>query len=244
MKHVLVLESDQATRATLADFLGAHAIRATSVANTEQLRRVLSKEIVDALLIEVNSEDGVDVVRGVAALTDAPILIVSGERTAEDDRVEGLEAGATDYICGPFGQREFLARIHVAMRDHRSPRSGTDRRSYTFGQFELLVRQRILRREGFDDVKLTSAEYNLLTAFLAAPRETLSRERLLAASRVHSGEIVDRSLDPLVLRLRRKIERNPAKPELIRTARGIGYRFENDVAFEERPRLKQSPPSV
>jgi DNA-binding response OmpR family regulator len=237
MKHVLVLDSDQTIVMSVADFLGQHAIRTTPVAESRQLRRILSTEIVDALLIEVNSQDGIDVVRSMASITAAPILIISGERTAEDHKVEGLEAGASDYICSPFGKRELLARLNVAMRDR--PIVERDRRSYSFSGSELFVQQKALRRPGLDEVKLTTAEFNLLTAFLGAPRQILSRERLLAASRIHSGEIFDRSLDALILRLRRKIERDPAKPNLIKTVRGSGYLFDSDVLYDDRPRLKR-----
>ncbi|WP_428414839.1 winged helix-turn-helix domain-containing protein [Pararhizobium sp.] len=239
MTHVVVLDNDEETRATLGEVLKQHAFRVTSISENRQLRLVLSQEIVDAFLIEVSYDDGFGIVRSVAKLTDAPILITSGERTTEDDKVEGLEAGASDYICKPYGNRELVARLKAAIRDRTAPKLERIRRSYTFSGNELLVHQRVIRRHDREDVKLTTAEFNLLSAFLGAPREVLSRERLLAASRMHSGEIVDRSLDSLVLRLRRRIEDDPVKPELIRTARGVGYRFDSDVAYEERPRLKR-----
>lgn len=83
---------------------------------------------------------------------------------------------------------------------------------------------------------MTIEEFNLLIAFLHAPREALSRERLLFASRVHSEEIVDRSLDPIISRLRRRVEKDHANPALIKTVRGSGYVLERDVKVDERPR--------
>lgn len=239
MTHVVVLDSDETSGVILGEFLKQHAILVTQIAESRQIRRVLVQEIVDAFLIEVSTEDGVEIVRSVANLTDAPILITSRKQTTEDDRVDGLEAGASDYICQPYGNRELLARLKAAIRDRTKAKPERDRRSYKFNGNELLVYKRVLRLHDREDVKLTTAEFNLLSAFLQAPREVLSRERLLAASRVHSGEIFDRSLDSLVLRLRRRIERDPGKPELIRTARGVGYWFDSDVDYKERPRLKR-----
>jgi two-component system OmpR family response regulator len=239
MKHVVVLGSDESGTVAIAEFLEQHAFRATITIEWKQLRKILSQEIVDAMLIEVITGDGVDVVRSLAALSDAPILIVSGERTTEQDKVEGLEAGASDYIAKPYGHQELLARIRAAMRNRTSPKLDRERRSYTFSGNELVVNQRLLKRPGYEDAKLTRAEFNLLSAFLSTPREVLSRERLLSASRMHTGEITDRSLDALVLRLRRRIERVPAKPELIKTVRGAGYRFESEVDYVEKPRLKR-----
>lgn len=239
MKHVLVLESDQSISLSLSEFLARNEIRTTSLDESRKVQRVLANEIVNALLIEVVSASDVEIVRELALMTDAPILIVSGERTTEDDKVQGLEAGAADYICKPFGYRELLARLNAAMRERPHARAQMDARSYSFAGYELSVRDRILTTPTNANVRLTIAEFNLLTAFLKAPRETLSRERLLAASRIHSGEIFDRSLDALILRLRRKIELNSTEPQLIRTERGAGYRFDSDVVLVERLRSKR-----
>ncbi len=239
MKHVIVLESDRAARADIADFLSSQSVRTTRIDDGQHLRRILAREIVDVVLIEVKSNEDIELVREVATLTDAPILILSGNLVAEDEKVRGLEAGANDYICRPFGYRELSARVAVALRERTGPRIERVRRSYKFGDNELSVQQRTVTRSGLEDVKLTTAEFNLLTAFLSTPRQALTREQLLAASRIHSGEIVDRSLDALILRLRRKIEKDPANPQLIKTQRGSGYLFDCDVKVEERLRLKR-----
>jgi len=123
------------------------------------------------------------------------------------------------------------------MRDKLPANPMRDRRSYSFSGYDLSVRHRSLIHPARGEIGLTSAEFNLLTVFLADPGKILSRERLLAASRLHEGEIFDRSLDALILRLRRKIEIDPSKPLLIRTVRGTGYFFDSDVAIE----IKSSP---
>jgi two-component system OmpR family response regulator len=164
-------------------------------------------------------------------------LVVGAETTIEDDKVRGLEAGASDYICKPVGHRELVARLKAAMRDKLASNPMREPRSYTFSGYELSIRQRLLTHPEIGEIRLTTAEFNLLTVFLASPRKILSRESLLAASRLHEGEIFDRSLDALILRLRRKIELDAAKPRLVRTVRGSGYLFDSDVAIE----IKNSP---
>ncbi|KAF5888479.1 winged helix-turn-helix domain-containing protein, partial [Rhizobium sp. PEPV16] len=104
-----------------------------------------------------------------------------------------------------------------------------DRKIYSFGEWVLNVKLRRLTYGEDQEVKLTAGEFNLLAAFLRAPRQVLSREQLLSASRVHDEEVFDRSIDVLILRLRRKLERDPSKPTLIKTERGAGYVFDADV---------------
>jgi DNA-binding response OmpR family regulator len=238
-KHVLVLDHDMTTRTKIADVLAANSIRVSLVSEERELRRLVAMEIADAMIVEVNSSEALATVRDLASLTHTPIIVTSADLIDEDDKVRGLEAGAVDYLVKPFGYREFMARLTVAMRDRTSPLLARDRRGYRFDDYKLSVRQRCLIRLDGSDVKLTTAEFNLLIAFLNAPRQVLSREQLLSTSRVHSEEIFDRSLDPLILRLRRKIEKDLASPVLIKTVRGVGYVLETDVEVDERPRLRR-----
>ncbi len=142
----------------------------------------------------------------------------------------GLELGADDYITKPFSERELLARIRAVLRRHRIARellpSKTDRRrAYRFLGWEFnLGRRRLISPDG-SSVELTLGEYNLLQAFCAAPQRVLSREQLLDLSRLNGAEVYDRSVDVQILRLRRKIEPDPARPQYIRTERGAGYVF-------------------
>lgn len=234
MKHVLVLDMDQAMRVALTELMGQHGIRSTHVSERAHLFGVLSKEIVDAVLIDVANDEMATFIRHLTSLTDAPILVVGAETTIEDEKVLGLEAGASDYICRPVGHRELVARLKAAMRDKSASNPMRARRSYSFSGYELSIRQRLLTHPELGQIGLTKAEFNLLTVFLANPRKILSRDRLLTASRLHEGEIFDRSLDALILRLRRKIEFEPANPRLVRTVRGSGYLFDSDVSIEIR----------
>ena len=151
----------------------------------------------------------------------------------EADRVMGLELGADDYLTKPFSPRELLARIRTVLRRTKSSTPAQSRqreiRAYRFGEFELNLRTRRLKRANGDEIVLTNGEFNLLAALLAAPERVLTRDQLLEASRVFDNEVYDRAIDIQVLRLRRKIEKDPAQPKFIVTERGAGYIFSSVV---------------
>ena len=150
------------------------------------------------------------------------------------DLVMGLELAADDYVTKPFRLRELLARIRAVLRRSQVIESGTTRddqlRAYRFAGWELNLRLHRLTSPDGRRVELTNSEFNLLRAFLSAPQRVLSRDQLLERSRVHALEVYDRAIDVTMLRLRRKIERDPANPELLRTERGAGYVFAAPVS--------------
>ena len=148
-----------------------------------------------------------------------------------------LTSQAKDYITKPFGMREFLARVRVALRERPERKSTNQHNVYTFDDWRVSARHRRLLDPAGNEVKLTSGEFNLLLAFLNSPRQILSREQLLLATRVYDQEIFDRSIDVLILRLRRKLEQDASNPKYIRTERGAGYIFDCGVRVEE-PRMR------
>ena len=154
-------------------------------------------------------------------------------RAEEADRVMGLELGADDYLTKPFSTRELLARIRALLRRAQAQASVAEAiakvRAYRFGGWELNVRLRKLKNPTGDPVDLTNGEFNLLVAFLNAPRCVLTRDQLLDMSRLHNDEVYGRAIDLQILRLRRKIEDDPAKPKYITTERGAGYVFASSV---------------
>lgn len=240
MKHIIVVDDDSKLRGLLIDYLSQHVFRVTGVKDSYQLGQVLQTDTVDLVMVDLNlgHEDGLEIVRTLSGKSDAPIIIISGNRLEETDKVVGLELGATDYITKPFGLRELLARVRAALRVRPVATDRTDRKIYGFAGWSLNVKKRQLFAANENEVKLTAGEFNLLVAFLKSPRRVLSREQLLAASRVHDEEIFDRSIDVLILRLRRKLETDPSSPKMIRTERGAGYIFDTEVTIEERARAK------
>ena len=154
---------------------------------------------------------------------------MTGHAREEADAVVGLELGADDYMIKPVSLSELLARIRAVLRREeiaaQRMRQAEKRGRYRFAGWELDMRRRSLTSPEGEGITLTAGEFNLLAAFVKAPRQVLSREQLLAATRVHDEEVFDRSIDVQILRLRRKLETNPSEPRLIQTERGAGYRL-------------------
>lgn len=227
----------------IADYLGDHGFCVLAAADGGEMAQALAEGAVDLVLLDLKlpDEDGLTLIRGLRTESEVPIIVLTGHRRDEVDRVVGLELGADDYLTKPFGLRELLARVRAVLRrgeaaaaaassppeedGTRPGERGAAPAGYRFAGWELDLRVRRLRSPGDEIVPLTRGEFNLLTAFLRSPRRVLSREQLLAASRVHDDEVFDRSIDVQILRLRRKLEADPSQPGLIRTERGAGYIF-------------------
>jgi two-component system OmpR family response regulator len=230
-KHVLVIDDDPAMRDVVGTYLESHNYRVSLAADGEAMMRVLSAGEVDLLLLDLKlaNEDGLELMRRLGVRSDVPIIVVTGHRRDETDRVVGLELGADDYLLKPFGLRELLARVRAVLRRAEAAEGRTHlkrkRARYRFAGWEVDLRARRLVSPARETVPLTAGEFNLLVAFLRSPQQVLSREQLLAASRVHDEEVFDRSVDIQILRLRRKLEADPSEPRLIRTERGAGYIF-------------------
>jgi DNA-binding response OmpR family regulator len=231
--HILVVDDDPQIRSLLQDYLAEHGLRVSCAATGQEMSQILRDEAIDLVILDLRlaDEDGMAIARSLRERLAIPVVMLTGVRD-EADRVMGLELGADDYVTKPFSPRELLARIRsVLRRTQNSVAAPATRevRAYRFGEFELNLRTRRLKRQDGGAVSLTNGELNLLAALLAAPGRVLTRDQLLEASRVHDNEVYDRAIDIQVLRLRRKIEADPAHPRYILTERGIGYIFRSAV---------------
>jgi two-component system, OmpR family, response regulator len=228
--YVLFIDDDLTMQQMVGNYLREQNIRVTSLSNGQAVMRELRREDPGLVILDLRlgQEDGLDLLRQIRAQSDVPVIITTGHRREEIDRVIGLELGADDYVVKPFGLRELLARIRALLRRQRLARSTADRntqsRRLRFGGWELDRRTRRLLDQNRSHVALTKSEYALLVAFLEAPQRPLTREHLLQATRVHE-DVFDRSIDVQVLRLRRKLETEPGMPRIIQTERGVGYVF-------------------
>jgi DNA-binding response OmpR family regulator len=228
--HILVVDDDPQIRELLQEYLVENALRVSVALNGQQMSQILAEEAIDLVILDLRlaGEDGMTIARTLREQSAIPIVMLTGVRD-EADRVMGLELGADDYLTKPFSPRELLARIRTVLRRTKSTALAQARqkevRAYRFAEFELNLRTRRLKQRDGPHIDLTNGEFNLLAALLAAPERILTRDQLLEASRVYDNEVYDRSIDVQVLRLRRKIEPDPAQPRFIVTERGVGYIF-------------------
>lgn len=227
--HLLVLDDDPAVRALVEDYLGNNDFRVSGLADGSQLLAILRAQVLDLVLLDLRlpGEDGMQLLRQVRSESQIPVIILTG-RIEEADRVMGLELGADDYLTKPFSPRELLARIrtvlrrtHAGVEVHGAPVC----RAYRLPGWELNLRTRKLTAQDGQAVALSNGEFNLLAALLATANRVVSRDQLIEMSRRYDNEVYDRAIDVQILRLRRKIERNPAEPQIILTERGVGYRI-------------------
>ena len=229
--HICALDDDASVRALVGEYLAENELRVTTVASGAELNAVMARETIDLIVLDLRlqGEDGLHIARRLRETSLIPILILTG-RADEADRVMGLELGADDYLTKPFSPRELLARIRALLRRARAQATVADAiakvRAYRFGGLELNVGLRRLKTVDGAQVELTNGEFSLLAAFVSAPGRILSRDQLLELSRLHNAEVYDRSIDVQILRLRRKIEADPARPQFIKTQRGAGYLFD------------------
>ena len=228
--RICIVEDDPVMLRMVGDYLEQHNMRVISASGRQEMARLFAAGEPDLVVLDLrlDQEDGLDLLREIRTRSDIPVIITTGDRRDEIDRVVGLELGADDYVTKPFSLRELLARIRAVLRRQEAGRATSardaERGRYRFGGWQLDPRNRRLTDPCGTEVPLTKGEYALLTAFLDAPQRPLSREQLLQATRVHE-DIFDRSIDVQILRLRRKLEADSSVPQIIRTERGVGYVF-------------------
>jgi len=236
--NILIVDDHPEIQEMVGRLLRKNGHRITSAANGKEMRRALRKSKVDLILLDLMLpvEDGLDLCRELrAGKSPVPIIMLTA-KGEEVDRVVGLEMGADDYVAKPFSGRELLARIKAVLRRSQfaasHPAIETLPPTYRFGKWSLHTAKRELEADDGVIVPLSSGEFNLLLAFLQHPQRVLSRDQLLDLAKGRSTAILDRGIDLQVSRLRRKVECNPKKPELIKTAWGDGYILTSRVESE------------
>ena len=226
--HVLVVDDDAEVRQLLQDYLGAQGYRVQTCADSAALRQALQEALPDLVLLDIGlpGEDGLSLGRFLRERHDLPVIMISGAGSPLD-RIIGLEVGADDYLAKPFEPRELLARVRSVLRRYRrgppeeaQPPEAT---LLSLGRFRLDLQRRQLRDEQGVEVELTAMEFDLLQAFAQRPNRPLTRDQLLNLTQHRDWNPYDRSIDIRIARLRRKLEDDPEKPQIIRTLRGVGY---------------------
>ena len=234
--HILVVDDHSEIRDLLKRFLEQHGMRVSCARDGKEMKRLLDEREFDLLVLDLMmpGEDGLTLCRELRVKSRLPIIMLTamGEET---DRIIGLEMGADDYLAKPFNPRELLARIKAVMRRTQAeiqPVPETLTRDLRFDRWLLDVNRRELVDEDGVGLSLSTAEFDLLKVFLERPQRVLSRDQLLDLARGREAVAFDRAIDTLVSRLRRKLERDPKNPELIKTIWGGGYLFAADVTQE------------
>ncbi len=232
--HILVIDDDLAIRELVVEYLGKNDMRTSAGSCGRDMFELLDREAIDLVVLDLKlpGEDGMQLARTLRERGTVPIVLLTG-RNEEADRVMGLELGADDYVTKPFSPRELLARVRAVLRRYQVqatlPERDNARRAFRFAGWELNLRTRRLVAPDGRTVGVSNGEFSLLCALCRAPQRVLTRDQLLSMSRLHEGEVYDRTIDVQIRRLRLKIEADNTDPKLIVTERGTGYRLACDV---------------
>ncbi len=230
-QHILVVDDDAKVRTLLRRCFEGEGFAVSEAENGAELYDVLNRQAVSLITLDLGlgKENGLDLARDIRRDHTVPIIMLTGKGDAID-RVVGLELGADDYLAKPFELRELLARVRAVLRrTGGASEAGRTDQCYVFADWLFNIPQRSLQRQSGAHQDLTTSEFNLLEAFVKRPHRVLSRDEIMDLLKGHDWSPLDRSIDNLVARLRKKIEQDPDQPRLIKTVRGIGYTFAGDV---------------
>lgn len=232
--HIIVVDDEAPAREMVGDYLKMHGFTVTLCDGGKSLRGEIETKVPDLVVLDLNmpEEDGLSIIRDLKSRTNVPVIMLTAT-ASPIDRVVGLELGADDYIAKPCELRELMARIRSVLRRsvpsqkaaEAAPTTSSKDHLVRFGTKWLDLEAQALRDEEGNEHPLTASEFGLLKVFAANPKRVLSRERLLELANARDAEAFDRAVDLRIMRIRRKIEPDPAKPAVIRTIRGGGYLF-------------------
>lgn len=235
--QLLVVDDDPDVRELIQDYFSDNGFRVVEAKDATAMRSAIEASVPDVVLLDVGlpGEDGLSLARYLREHHDVGIIMVSGAGETVD-RIIGLEVGADDYVTKPFDPRELHARVKCVLRRyHRSgePQDEADTRTtvnksngkLSVGEYTLDLNSRQLL--GVDEVEIptTAMEFDLLQVFAERPNRAMSRDQLLSLTQGRDWDPYDRSIDIRIARLRKKIETDPDKPQVIKTVRGVGYMF-------------------
>ncbi len=237
---LLVVDDEPELRGLLDEYFSRHGFAVHLAADAAEARARVARELPDVALLDVNmpGENGLSLARWLRDTHPALGLLMLTTAGESVDRIVGLELGADDYVPKPFDLRELLARVRAVQRRMQMVRdalaaarsaatdgAGIATRRVPFGHCLLDTDQRKLFGEQGQEIDITAAEFDLLALFASHPHRPLNRDQIMEQAHNRGWDVFDRSIDLRVMRLRRKIERNPDKPELIKTVRNVGYVF-------------------
>lgn len=238
-KEILVVDDDPKIRSLIRSCLEVDGWGITEAGCASEVKTLLAKQSYDLVTLDINlgHDDGFDVARTIRKTSQVPIIMLTGKDDVID-KVVGLEIGADDYIVKPFHVRELVARVKSVLRRAEggkapvpatTPSISATSKIYRFDGLTAIPDRFELRDRAGQICDLTSGDFKLLSVFLDRPKRVLSRDQLMNLTGGIDWTPLDRTIDNQVARLRKKIERDPANPQLIKTVRGVGYSFSAEV---------------
>ncbi len=228
--HILVVDDEEPVRTLLRECFELEGYRVSEAQSGAELIRSLEGGNIDLITLDLKlgGENGLELARTVRSSHNVPIVMITGKGDMID-RVVGLELGADDYIAKPFHVREVVARVRAVLRRYEGPPTPAAEapappgEKYAFDVWQLDLPRRELRKADGTPQELTTAEFNMLEMFVKRPSRVLSRDNIMDLLKGHDWSPFDRSIDSLLVRVRRKIEAVPDAPRIIKTVRGVGY---------------------
>jgi len=232
---ILIVDDEPQVRELLRTGLEGEGFSVLEASDGRQAMELIDHNPVSLVTLDLKlgGEDGLKVARELRAARNTPIIMITGKGDAID-RIVGLELGADDYIPKPFLMREVVARVRAVLRRYVSGAASSSPTAeaglrYGFDGWVVDLPRREVRDPDRVVRELTTAEFNLLALFLQRPGRVLSRDELMDLLKGHDWTPLDRSIDALVARLRKKLEPESERPMLVKTVRGVGYVFAGNV---------------
>ncbi|CAG0984923.1 MAG: response regulator transcription factor [Rhizobiaceae bacterium] len=230
--RLAIVDDEPDIRGIIADYFVKDGYAVSRCSCAAELDLILTSGPADLVILDISlpGEDGFSIARRLRATTGTPIIMLTG-MDGVVDRVVGLEMGADDYVTKPFDLRELKARVRAVLRRtgaarpdaSAAPVPAASGKRVCFGKVCLDLERRVLIDEDGTEIRLTATEFDLLATFARNPNRVLSRDRLLDTAPGRDDNPFDRSIDIRVTRIRKKVEVDPAKPQIIRTVRSVGY---------------------
>ena len=239
---LLVVDDEPELRGLLAEYFGRHGFAVQTAQDAAQARERVASSRPDLAVLDINmpGENGLSLARWLREAHPQVAIVMLTTASESVDRIVGLELGADDYVSKPYELRELLARVRAVLRRSQpaaaapaapvagaaasgSPDPVAATRQVRFGERVLDLDQRRLLAADGSEIEITAAEYDLLALFARHPNRPLNRDQIMEQAHNRGWDVFDRSIDLRVMRLRRKIESNPDKPEVLKTVRNVGY---------------------
>ncbi|WP_419906776.1 response regulator [Hoeflea sp.] len=227
--HLLICDDELDVREMVHEYLCKRGFKVSKASSSDELRAVMASDQIDLIILDINMprEDGLTTLRSLRIEDQTPVVMLTAAGEVVD-RIIGLEMGADDYLGKPVDLRELEARVKAVLRRKSADGGGKEEKTgmARFGDYVLDIEAAKMSDADGAEIPLTAMEFNLLKAFAENKGRVLNRDQILEKAHDRSWDPFDRSIDIRISRLRRKIERNPEKPSIIKTVRGIGYVYD------------------